>query len=500
MAKPPAGRPAGVPAPYLRGASRKWQIKMKVPKGAGGPGQIARSLGTSDHAEALRRAPMVAAAMRREIEARRRHADGTRKDLKGDPTEGQRKLEGWWAERRVPHPTMPGRFLIPDHLEMAWADDLERTHGGPLNRDDGEAAEVDQPQRVEEYDPHKEAAATRLLGVVLGDRVPVASELDSYLKLRGIKSSYASRTRRAVAVLEGWQARRPGGDNVHAITGRDAVAFADHLAGTGLTTATVNSLTSALSAYWGWMGSRYVATVNPWSGQGRRVVDRTRNAEKRPFTDEEVKALLGGTTSRTLHDMMRLAALTGMRLTEIGALRVKGGRLGVFQVEASKTTSGVRAVPVHPDLKALVARRIFGKQDEEYLIEELNSPPSHGGLRGRKVGEWFTSYRRDLQLDHRRDGRRQADADFHSFRRWFVTKAEQAGQGEVQVARIVGHKPSGLTFGTYSGGGALDQAVAVVEAVRLPAGTLIDTPEDIAGARPMVRQTAGAARATGGVP
>lgn len=475
MAKPPAGRPAGVPAPYLRGASRNWQIKLKVPKGAGGPGQIAKSLGTRDRAEALRRAPVVAAEIRKEIEALRRHADGTRKDLRGTPTDVQRKLESWWAERRVPHPTMPGRFVIPDHLEPAWEDDLERTHGGPLRRDDGHAAE--------EYDPDKEAAASKLIGVVLGGVVPVASELDTYLEQQGIKSSYASRTRRAVVGLAGWLAPRPGGDNVHSVTGRVAVAFADHLAGSGLTVATVNSLTSALSAYWGWMEKRYVATANPWAGQGRRVVDRNRNAVKRPFTDEEVKALLGGETSRTLHDMMRLAALTGMRLTEIGGLRVKGARLGVFQVEASKTASGVRGVPVHPDLKLLVARRIRGKRDEDFLIEELRSPPSHGGLRGKKVGEWFTAYRRGLKLDHRREGRRQSDADYHSFRRWFVTKAEQAGQDEWQVARVVGHKPSGFTFGTYSGGAAPDQAVAVVEAVRLPVGTLVDSPGDTSAVR-----------------
>lgn len=477
MAKPPAGRPAGVPAPYLRGASRNWQIKVKVPKGAGGPGQIAKSLGTRDHAEALRRAPVVAAEMRREIEARRRHADGTRKDLRGTPTDVQRKLESWWAERRVPHPTLPGRFIIPDHLEPAWEDDLERTHGGPLNRDDGDAAE--------EYEPQKEAAASQLMGVVLGGVVPVASELDTYLEQQGIKSSYASRTRRAVVALAGWLAHRPGGDNVHEVTGRVAVAFVDHLASSGVTIATVNSLTSALSAYWVWMEKRYVATANPWSRQSRRVVCRDRNAVKRPFTDDEVKALLGGQTSRTLHDMMRLAALTGMRLTEIGGLRVKGARLGVFHVEASKTTSGVRGVPVHPDLKRLVARRILGKQDDDFLIEELTSPPSHGGLRGKKVGEWFTAYRRELKLDHRREGRRQSDADYHSFRRWFVTKAEQAGQNEGLVARVVGHKPSGFTFGTYSGGAAPAQALAVVEAVRLPRGALIDTPEDAGAGRPV---------------
>ena len=472
MAKPPAGCPAGVPSPYLRVGSSIWQLKVKIPKGSGGPGQIAKSLGTRDHAEALRRAPLVAAEMRRQIETRRRHADGTRKDRKGSPTEEQRRQERWWVEHRAPDPTTPGQFVVPKNLEWSWEADVDGILGDPINRDDGS-------KRPAKFDPQKVAAANQFIGVVLGTRVPVGSELDDYLLLQGIRSSYAARTRRAVVALAAWMARRPSGDNLHAVTGPVAVAFADHLAGDGITTATVNSLTSALSAYWVWMVRRHVAGSNPWIGQGRRVVDRDLNAVKRPFTDEEVKVLLGGTTSRTLHDMMRLAALTGMRLTEIGALRVKGARVGVFQVEASKTTSGVRAVPVHPDLKRLVARRIRGKQDEDFLIEELRSPHSHGGLRGRKVGEWFTAYRRDLKLDHRREGRRQSDADFHSFRRWFVTKAEQAGQDEWQVARIVGHKPSGFTFATYSGGAAPAQALAVVKAVRLPVGTPIDSPEEI---------------------
>ena len=469
MAKPPAGRPAGVPSPYLRVGSTIWQLKVKIPKGSGGPGQLAKSLKTRDHAEALRRAPLVAAEMRRQIETRRRHADGTRRDLKGSLTDDQRKQERWWGERRVPDPTTPGQFIVPKSLEWSWEADVNGILGDPINRDDGS-------KRPAKFDPQKEAAANHFIGVVLGTRVPVGSQLADYLLLQGVRRSYAGRTRRAVIALAEWMAGRPSGDNLHAVTGPVAVAFADHLAGDGITTATVNSLTSALSAYWAWMVRRYVAGSNPWTGQGRRVVDRDLNAVKRPFTDEEVKALLGGNTSRTLHDMMRLAALTGMRLTEIGALRVEGARAGVFQVEASKTSSGVRAVPVHPDLKQLVARRIRGKQDQEFLIEELRSPPSHGGLRGKKVSEWFTAYRRAMKLDHRREGRKQSDADFHSFRRWFVTKAEQAGQDEWQVARIVGHKPSGFTFATYSGGATPAQAVAVVEAVRLPRGTLIDTP------------------------
>jgi integrase len=179
--------------------------------------------------------------------------------------------------------------------------------------------------------------------------------------------------------------------------------------------------------------------------------------------------------------MMRLAALTGMRLTEIGGLRVKGIAQGLFHVEESKTRSGVRVVPVHPDLSALVERRTKGKSDTDFLIEELSSPPSHGGLRGKKVGEAFTAYRRTLRLDQRQTGRKQSDVDFHSFRRWFVTKAEQAGYTEVQVARVVGHKPPGFTFSTYSGGLADAQAAELVRSVRLPPDAPVEPPEAPSG-------------------
>lgn len=501
MAKPPAGRPAGVPSPYLRSGSSNYQIKVKVPKGAGGPRQIARSLETSDPAEAFRRAPMVVAEIRKQIEAQRRHADGTRRDLKGTQTAEQRKWERWWVEKRVVDPARPGRFVIPRGSETQWDATLELVLGDPINTkvspSEGEKEEDGPPRDVQPiFDPLREAAAARMMGIVLGDQVPVAAELDRYLEENGISRSYASRTRRAVAALAGWMDASAGEDNVHAVCGKVADAFAEHIGGSGIATSTLNSLTSALSAYWAWMVRRHVAERNPWVGQGRRVVDRSRNAKKRPFTDDEMKALLGGTASRTLHDMMRLAALTGMRLTEIGGLRVKSARAGVLQVETSKTPSGVRGVPVHPDLKRLVERRIRGKLDDDFLIEELTSPPSHGGLRGKKVGEAFTAYRKSLKLDDKREGRRQADADFHSFRRWFVTKAEQAGQDQWRVARVVGHKPIGMTFGTYSGGSTPAQALSVVKAVRLPPGALIDSPQEAAPEGRSVRRKGSVATTT----
>lgn len=469
MPKPPAGRPAGVPKPYRRAGSQKWQVKVKVPLAAGGPGQIARSLETADYAEALRRAPVVVAQIRREIESRRRNADGTRKDQKGDLTEEQRKAAAWWAEHRLPDPTRDGRFTIPDHLEPQWEADVARVLGDPLPAEPG--------QDEERFDPAREAAALELIELTTGERVPVNHELTRYLEQEGIKASYESRTRNALTRLSDWMRQRPQGDNLHAVTPRLANTFADHLAAGEIATATLNSLLSALSAYWAWMLRRQLVASNPWTGMQRKVVKRDRNADKRPFTDDEVKALLTGDASRTLHDMMRVAALSGMRLNEIGNLRVADVEADAFVVRVSKTTAGRRAVPVHPDLAPLVALRTAGKAPTDFLFEELTAPPSRPERRGGKVGDRFTAYRRALGLDARKDGRRQSDIDFHSFRRWFITKAEQADQPIHVIQATVGHKREGVTLGTYSGGPSLDQRRKVVESVRLPEGVTAASPE-----------------------
>lgn len=466
--KAPAGRPAGVPTPYLRPGSRLWQIKVKVPKGAGGPAQIARSLGTTDEAEARRRAIHVVAEIRAEIEAKRRNEDGTRKDRKGEPTSEQRKLEAWWKDRRQPHPSKTGRFLIPEELESQWEADIDHVLGEPLTTDPGS----EEPQ----YAADKEAAARHLIGLTLGDRLPVDQELPRYITHRGLKASYEARTRSALARLGAWLKLRPGGDNVHAVTGQSADAFVEHLAEGDITTSTVNSLVSALSAYWTWMRRRQIVATNPWATLQLPSVNRDRNANKRAFTDDEMVALLSKPASVTLHDIMRIAALSGMRLNEITNLRVQDAHNGVFTVLLGKTRAATRQVPIHPQLKPLVARRISDKAESDFLIEELTSPASRPGRRGGKIGERFTAYRRELGIDAKQEGRRQSDADFHSFRRWFVTKADQAGQPESLIQAVVGHKRGSIALDTYSAGPSLSQRAAVVESVSLPEKALTRSP------------------------
>lgn len=263
-----------------------------------------------------------------------------------------------------------------------------------------------------------------------------------------------------------------------AVTRATAARYVDYLATTMATAATVNSHVSALSAYWDWMDRRNDLGPNPWKQQQRPSRSTDLSAEKRAFTDEEVVKLLGGETSLTLHDAMRLALLTGMRLSELARLRVQDVGAEVISVADSKTRAGVRKVPLHPLLAALVERRRAGKEPDAFLLEELKAPKGRPERRGQKVGERFTTYRRDLGLDERDEGRRQANADFHSFRRWHITKLEQAGVAPHLIAALVGHEEGRdfLALIRYSAGPSPSQLADALRRVQLPADALRESP------------------------
>ena len=88
--------------------------------------------------------------------------------------------------------------------------------------------------------------------------------------------------------------------------------------------------------------------------------------------------------------------------------------------------------------------------------------------RSQKVVKAFTAYRRKMEVDDVPEGARQSRVDFHSFRRFFITKAEQAEKLPHFIEAVVGHKRLGMSLGGYSGGPLRAQFRAVVESVNLP--------------------------------
>lgn len=467
---PPGASPEKVRYLWRRPSTGAYYARVRVPPGLGLGDHLQESLRTKDQKEALRRLPLVAAKLLAERERRQRGEDG---GLKRDLSTPKAWAE-WWRSAVIARGADPDRGAVPDDLDLQLDAEVERRLGPEI----GEEEEGDGTIRPR-YDPEGEREAKELIGLARGLRLPIGGELERYLAERRLKPRYASRTNRAVKALGTWSRERAGGDDLRRIDRREAGLFVDQLIATGITAATANSLVSSLSSYWDWMERRGIAKSNPWTRQNRKPPEIEAERSVRPFTDEEAAALLCGDANRTLHDLMRVAALSGMRINEIANLRVGDVEGEVMQIRASKTAAGVRRVPVHPSLVTVINRRSASKPPEAFLFDELKAPASRPAERSAKASERFTAYRRSLGIDERGDGQRNSSVNFHSWRHWFITHALHAGQPTEIVAAVVGHQSerNAVTLRTYnSTGPALDQLRAVVLAVRLPEGVPEESP------------------------
>jgi integrase len=91
----------------------------------------------------------------------------------------------------------------------------------------------------------------------------------------------------------------------------------------------------------------YVET-NPWTDhdinwQGRSARDKQ---PERPFTVDEIHALLDGPAEPVMHDIMRMALYSGARIEELALLRVA-------DIDPAERTMAIRAYP-----KTASSRRI----------------------------------------------------------------------------------------------------------------------------------------------
>ena len=275
-----------------------------------------------------------------------------------------------------------------------------------------------------------------------------------------------------MAYLLEWCTRRRVRPTLQAITRKVAARFMDEMREVAgdLLPGTLNEYLRRLSRYWRWLMVREYVEADPWAALKVPEPTGSHGAEERSFTDEEVLALLNGPASERMLDLMKVAALSGARLDAIVSLKVGDCGGGVFTFMPQKNEKQSRGVPIHSELLDIVSRRTAGKSADDSLFPDWPGPKKRGSQRERsfRASVVFTAYRREVGIEQMVPGRRRSLVNFHSFRRWFITKAEQAGQPENIIAAVVGHKRRGLTFGRYSAGPLLEQMRQCVEAVRLP--------------------------------
>ncbi|MFG1419930.1 DUF6538 domain-containing protein [Xanthobacter sp. V0B-10] len=357
-----------------------------------------------------------------------------------------------------------------------------------LAQGDEIAADILLPERAEEIEQkHGAEAAKAFVNVAKGKATPIATLLAPWLA----EAQYAGRTeaayRQAVAKFLEWAEKSSISPIVEAVDRRAAGRYIQEVFVTpGADPATANKLVSGLSALWAWAIKRgHGAEANPWIGQGlraKKVKAPDGGGATRPFTDKEVSAILVGANG-TLGDMCRVAALTGMRLSEIAGIKVadvhlEGAGSPFLQVVEGKTDAASRAVPLHPDLRPLVSLRCKGKKENAFLFHELPEQRSQQRSRGTAMSQTFTRLLRELKLEDKLPGHRQARTGFHSWRRWFIRKAvealEQGATGFTAwtLADVVGHSkeagPLPMTMGRYPGAAGMEAKRACVLAVQLP--------------------------------
>ncbi|MGN8094145.1 tyrosine-type recombinase/integrase [Methylobacterium sp. 22177] len=321
--------------------------------------------------------------------------------------------------------------------------------------------------------PTREAkeAAKLFSAVVHGSATPIALHHEDFMKTLNIKPRSRTDDPRALKVLLDWCVAKnvpPYLENIDELT---ALRFMDGLPQfTGAAWATNNKHLGRLKLYWKWMKRRQMVKVNSFWDLNLPKPDTDPETEERAFLDVEVQKLLMGTKDPAMLDVMMIAALTGARLDAIIDLRVGDSIDGWFTFKPQKKEKKARDVPIHPALREIVLRRAKGRAPEDEFFPEWPGPKSGTSMRERSAdySKHFMRYRIKVGVQDNVPGKRRSLVNFHSFRRWFSTKAERSGTSGDMIAAIVGHKRSGLTLGRYSEGPEMEAAKVAVAKVQLP--------------------------------
>ncbi len=456
---------------YQRGRSANFYARVRVPPVVSPllGSHLEKTLDTSRLAEARRRLPVIMADLRKRIEGAR-----------GDLGEGAEKARPKTADERArwwqAHMNERGIDLNLD-LPTDVAEGIEAEIDALRGRVVGEEQ---YPDGSVEPVYANDAEALRFADIVFGRGLPIGRELDRFLAEREYPARTADKFRRAIRRLGDYLREEKKPDDAARLTRETAGRFVDGLYSAGLKTPTVNDHVSKLNTYWVWLQDRVGLESNPWTGQTRTRKRDEATAKKRPYTEDEMRALLTGNTSRTLHDLMRIGALSGMRIEEIARQSVGTARGGLFRVRDGKTDASPRDIPVHSSLAPIVARRSLGKADGDLLFHELKASPSAMKERSNRASNAFTRYRRQVGVDEiLRPGQRQSNVDFHSFRRWAATRAEEAGFLGQTISLVLGHVEGrqGMTLGRYSQPEMLEVKRKLIESIQLPSGVPQDSPE-----------------------
>lgn len=454
---------------YLEKHGRKWRVIVHVPAAAQrkiGKAHLKESLDTDNLATAnILKAPIVA-RFKDIIE------QALREVQPGDYHEEAKAIRA--AKRLVPASGLSVQIFPRPGEEYE------------------EEAEADSAGNIETIaeglsKSHGDIVARSFADLAHGRATPLKEHLQAFKDDNDYQAKSLLEMDGAFKRLGEWLASTKRSPNLEGITSDVASIYMRHLVhGLGISPQTASKYASFFRSYWKWLALKgHVRDGTVWSGpvpKGkavRRHDDVEPDEGKRPFTTAEMEKLLGGAKGDML-TLIRIGALTGMRIEEIYGLRVRDVVDGFLVVRVGKTANAKRRVPIHADLKGTVEALTEGKAPVAYLFDTKAQVIEKTGLRSGAASKRFGHYRRGIGLDERPNKKLKSNIDFHSLRRWFIKSARDAlfagatGYNPWTIADVVGHEDDDLkdtlkmTLGLYPGTSPDDALRACVAAVTLP--------------------------------
>ena len=313
--------------------------------------------------------------------------------------------------------------------------------------------------------------------VTLPVEIPSIITVDQYLeewldRSKHLHPKTLLERRTTIKNLTEWLTVQGVGD-LRTVTRLNAKGFSK--AQDGKAVSTFNKVLQAVRGYWAFLKDEGVKVdADIWNGLSQRRSRREELQDKeRPFSNEELVKLWRGSPSPRLIDMMTIGLLTGMRLAEIGDLRVHHVDLSrlTVQVPGTKTGSASRIIPLHPSLVKLMTARTKGKSSREYIIEELGDGADlkYGRKRSGKITMEFMRYRNSVGVDDSREGKRRSLTNFHSLRRTADKFMIEAGVPPHVIDQFFGWKDLSVMRSRYAiNADLLEQMRKAVLNLRLP--------------------------------
>ena len=261
--------------------------------------------------------------------------------------------------------------------------------------------------------------------------------------------------------------------NIAAIAPADITRFRDEQLSSGKNISTVCAMIRQLSVPFNVARRQGVLTHNPAEGVDMPTLPKSKagaKSSRKPFTPEQVAALMDAATSEEWRGAILLAYCTGARLADVANLTWNAIDLpGKLVTYTARKTGTEIVIPLHPALEFHLLEMSAPDSGKTFIFPTLAGHPTsqlsekfarimaRAGVRGELVHE----------VKEGGKGRKTWTLSFHSLRHAFNSQMANAGVSREVRMKLTGHTSAEMNKGyTHHELAPLRAAVAVIPGIQ----------------------------------